>query len=102
MLLAKAATLTTSADMALMMGAQPIFVFLFGRFLGSSDRRTWLAALGLMVGLAGVGIAFWSPGAGSGAHAMLGRAFALTVGVAYGRGRSSPARRQGRSARSER
>ncbi len=33
LLLGKAATLTTSADMALMMGAQPIFVFLFGRFL---------------------------------------------------------------------
>jgi drug/metabolite transporter (DMT)-like permease len=86
MLLAHAATLTTSADMALMMGAQPIFVFLFGRFLGSSDRRTWLAALGLALALAGVGVAFWSPGASSGAHAMLGRAFALTVGVAYGTG----------------
>ena len=47
LLLGKAATLTTSADMALMMGAQPIFVFLFGRFLGSRDRWTWLAALGL-------------------------------------------------------
>ena len=46
LLLGKAATLTTSADMALMMGAQPIFVFLFGRFLGiarSLDvaRRLW-------------------------------------------------------------
>ena len=47
-LLGKAATLTTSADMALMMGAQPIFVFLFGRFLGSRDRWTWLGALGLL------------------------------------------------------
>ena len=37
LLLGKAATLTTSADMALMMGAQPIFVFLFGRFLGSRE-----------------------------------------------------------------
>jgi hypothetical protein len=46
LLLAQAARLTTSADMALMMDAQPIFVFLFGRFLGSRDpldvaRRPW-------------------------------------------------------------
>jgi drug/metabolite transporter (DMT)-like permease len=37
LLLGQAARLTTSADMALMMGAQPIFVFLFGRFF---DRAT--------------------------------------------------------------
>jgi drug/metabolite transporter (DMT)-like permease len=53
LLLGQAARLTTSADMALMMGAQPIFVFLFRRFLGSRDRWTWLAALGLAVGFAG-------------------------------------------------
>jgi drug/metabolite transporter (DMT)-like permease len=86
LLLGKAATLTTSADMALMMGAQPIFVFLFGRFLGSRDRWTWLAALGLAVGFAGVGVAFWSPGAESAGHSVLGRAFALAAGVAYGTG----------------
>lgn len=85
-LLGKAATLTTSADMALMMGAQPIFVYLFGRFLGSRDRWTWLAALGLALGFVGVGVAFWSPGANSGAHSILGRAFALAAGVAYGTG----------------
>src|SRR6202167_5691513 len=73
-LLGKAATLTTSADMALMMGAQPIFVFLFGRFLGSRDRWTWLAALGLALGFVGVAVAFWSPGADSGAHSDLGDA----------------------------
>ena len=85
-LLGKAATLTTSADMALMMGAQPIFVFLFGRLLGSRDRWTWLAGLGLMIGFAGVVVVFWSPGAGSGAHSILGRAFALAAGVSYGTG----------------
>ncbi|HEY1779754.1 MAG TPA: DMT family transporter [Roseiarcus sp.] len=86
-LLAKAATLTTSADMALMMGAQPIFVFLFGRFLGSRDRWTWAAALGLALGFVGVGVAFWSPGAaGSAGHSVLGRAFALAAAVAYGTG----------------
>ena len=86
LLLGKAATLTTSADMALMMGAQPIFVFLFGRFLGSRDRWTWLAAFGLALGFVGVAIAFWSPGAETGAHSVLGRAFALAAGVSYGTG----------------
>jgi drug/metabolite transporter (DMT)-like permease len=86
LLLGKAATLTTSADMALMMGAQPIFVFLFGRFLGSRDRWTWLAALGLTLGFVGVAVAFWSPGADTGAHSILGRAFALAAGVSYGTG----------------
>src|SRR5271163_2804477 len=86
LLLGKAATLTTSADMALMMGAQPIFVFLFGRFLGSRDRWTWLAAFGLALGFVGVAVAFWSPGADSGAHSVPGRAFALAAGVSYGTG----------------
>ena len=86
LLLGQAATLTTSADMALMMGAQPIFVFLFGRFLGSREPWTWLAALGLAIGFAGVGVAFWSPGAEAGAHSVLGRAFALAAGVFYGTG----------------
>jgi drug/metabolite transporter (DMT)-like permease len=86
LLLGKAATLTTSADMALMMGAQPIFVFLFGRFLGSRDRWTWLAAFGLALGFVGVAVAFWSPGADSSAHSVLGRAFALAAGVSYGTG----------------
>jgi drug/metabolite transporter (DMT)-like permease len=86
LLLGKAATLTTSADMALMMGAQPIFVFLFGRFLGSRDRWTWLAALGLTLGFVGVAVAFWSPGADTGAHSILWRAFALAAGVSYGTG----------------
>jgi len=85
LLLGEAAALTTSADMALMMGAQPIFIFLFGRFLGSQDPWTWLAGLGLAIGFAGVAIAFWSPG-GGGAHSALGRALALAAGIFYGAG----------------
>jgi drug/metabolite transporter (DMT)-like permease len=81
LLLGEAATLTTSADVALMMGAQPIFVFLFGRFLGSRDRWTWLAAFGLALGFIGVAVEFWSPGADSGAHSVLGRAVALAAGI---------------------
>ena len=82
--------------MALMMGAQPIFVFLFGRFLGSQDRWTWLAAFGLALGFAGVAVAFWSPGAHSGDHSVLGRAFALAAGISYGTGAiiSEPATRE--------
>jgi drug/metabolite transporter (DMT)-like permease len=72
--------------MALMMGAQPIFVFLFGRFLGSRDRWTWLAALGLALGFAGVAVAFWSPGGHGAAHSLLGRGFALAAGILYGTG----------------
>jgi drug/metabolite transporter (DMT)-like permease len=86
LLLGKAAMLTTSADMALMMGAQPIFVFLFGRFLGSRDRWTWLSAFGLALGFLGVAVAFWSPGADTSAHSVLGRAFALAAGIFYGTG----------------
>ena len=86
LLLGQAATLTTSADMALMMGAQPIFVFLFGRFLGSQDRWTWLAAFGLAIGFAGVAVAFWAPGAHTGDHSVQGRAFALAAGISYGTG----------------
>ena len=50
LLLGKAAKLTTSADMALMMGASPIFVFLMGRFVGSGDRWSSGARSGLRWG----------------------------------------------------
>ena len=86
LLLGKAAMLTTSADMALMIGAQPIFVFLFGRFLGSQERWTWLAAFGLTLGFVGVAVTFWSPGARNGVHSVLGRGLALAAGISYGTG----------------
>ena len=103
LLLGEAAALTTSADMALMMGAGPIFVFLFGRFLGSRDRWTALGALGLALGFAGVGLALWSPGTKpprpiprSDASTRLQRLSATRWA------RSSRAPRRGRSARSGR
>jgi drug/metabolite transporter (DMT)-like permease len=102
LLLGQAATLTTSADMALMMGAQPIFVFLFGRFLGSRDRWTWLAAFGLALGFVGIAVAFWSPGADSGARSVLGRAFALAAGASMEQEQSSQERPREKSALSER
>ncbi len=103
LLLGKAAMLATSADMALMMGAQPIFVFLFGRFLGSGDRWTWLAASGLgarlrwgrrRVLVAGRGSA--APIPSWGGPSPWPRASPME------RARSSPARQRGRLARSGR
>ena len=52
-----AAHLTTSADMALMMGSAPIFTFLIARLLGLGEAWNARAALGLALGLAGVAIA---------------------------------------------
>ena len=87
LLLGDAAALTTSADMALMMGAGPIFVFLFGRFLGSRDRWTALGVLGLALGFAGVGLALWSPGTkASAADPALGRVYALAATFCYAMG----------------
>ena len=53
LLLGKAAQLTTSADMALMMGSAPIFVFLAGRLVGSGDRWSLQGAFGLALGFTG-------------------------------------------------
>jgi drug/metabolite transporter (DMT)-like permease len=43
-----------------------------------------LLPLVFALGFVGVAVAFWSPGADSGAHSVLGRAFALAAGVFYG------------------
>jgi drug/metabolite transporter (DMT)-like permease len=102
LLLGKAATLTTSADMALMMGAQPIFVFLFGRFLGSQERWAWLAAFGLALGFVGVAVTSGrrvrkrTPTPSSGGASRWRRASLME------QARSSPAPQRGRSAQSER
>ncbi len=88
LLLGVAASMTTSSDMALMMGALPIFVFFVGRFLGSGDRWTLLGAIGLALGFAGVGLALWAPGAHVATlpHAAAGRAFALAAACFYALG----------------
>ena|SRR5271165_2605054 len=85
LLLGKAAQMTTSADMALMMGASPIFVFLAGRFVRSGDRWTVAGAFGLALGFAGVGLALWSPTAPTvaAAHPAEGRALALLATFCY-------------------
>ncbi len=83
LLLGEAAQMTTSADMALMMGASPIFVFLAARFVRSGDRWTLVAALGLALGFAGVGLALWSPTAPAAVHPAEGRALALLAAFCY-------------------
>ncbi|RBP04186.1 EamA-like transporter family protein [Roseiarcus fermentans] len=85
LLLGVAARLTTSADMALMMGVAPIFVFVAGRFAPSGDRWTLLGAFGLAVGFAGLGLALAAPAAAAagGGSAIEGRAFALAAAFCY-------------------
>jgi drug/metabolite transporter (DMT)-like permease len=88
LLLGRAAQLTTSADMALMMGSAPIFVFLAGRFVGPGDRWTLASAFGLGLGFAGVGLVLWSPTARTAAAAnpIEGRAIALMATFGYAMG----------------
>jgi drug/metabolite transporter (DMT)-like permease len=88
LLLGKAAQLTTSADLALMMGSAPMFVFLAGRFVGSSDRWTLEAAFGLALGFVGVGLVLGSPAmrTASAANPFAGRAIALMATFGYAMG----------------
>ena len=85
-----AAHMTTSADMALMMGAMPIFTFVLARVLGLNEVWNMRAALGLAVGLAGVAISLASPLAVAGAAAEaapgLGRALSLLGALGFAAG----------------
>lgn len=81
LLLGKAEKLASSADMALIMGASPIFVFLVGRFVGPGDRWSLRGALGLALGFARVSLALLSP---------VGQTAAAPNPVEGGRSRSQP------------
>ena len=85
-----AARMTTSADMALMMGAMPIFTFVLARLLGLNEVWNGRAALGLAIGLAGVAISLASPLAAAGATADaapgLGRALSLLGALGFAGG----------------
>jgi drug/metabolite transporter (DMT)-like permease len=84
LLLGRAAKLTGSADMAVMMAAAPIFVFVIGRFLRSGDRWTLPGALGLALGFLGVGFALWAPSSQTAAASPVeGRALALAAAFCY-------------------
>ena len=61
LLLGAAARLTSSADMALMMGGVPIFTFLLARLFGLGEVWNARAALGLALGLVGVVVSLGSP-----------------------------------------
>ena len=79
-----AAHLITSADMALMMGAAPIFTVVLARLFGLAEVWNARAAAGLALGLAGVALSLGWPFAGGGeAGAGLGRALALVAALGY-------------------
>jgi drug/metabolite transporter (DMT)-like permease len=82
LLLSAAVRQTTSGDLALMMGAAPIFAFVFARLIGEGEAWTWSAALGLGLGLTGVAIAVSGPGA-HGASNFTGRAEGLAAAACY-------------------
>ena len=83
-----AAHMTTSADMALMMGGVPIFTAVIARIFRLDEVWNGRAALGLALGLAGVAISLASPLGAAGASAAaaspgLGRALSLLGAFGY-------------------
>jgi len=88
LLIAEAARLTTSADLALMMGGVPILSFGLSRMFGLGEVWSARAALGLALGFAGVALSIGSPLAvgEAYAHAGWGRALALLAALGYGAG----------------
>jgi drug/metabolite transporter (DMT)-like permease len=84
-----AAHLTTSADMALMMGGVPIFTFVIARVFSLGEVWNARAALGLALGLVGVAISLASPLGSAAATASapgFGRALALLAALGYATG----------------
>ncbi len=85
-LLGEAARLTTSADLALMMGGAPIFVFVASRLLGLGEPWSLRAAVGLALGFAGVAVSLGFPFAAEShqyPHAGWGRALGLLAAFGY-------------------
>ena len=87
LLLGAAARLTTSADLALMMGAAPISTILISRALSLGEVWNARAAAGLALGLVGVAISIGSPVAAElYPHANWGRALGLVAAIGYAMG----------------
>ena len=89
LLLGVAAHLTTSADMALMMGGAPIFTFLIARLFGLGEAWNPRAALGLALGLVGVVVSLGAPLAAAAPAAGepgLGRALAALAALGFAAG----------------
>ena len=90
-LMGDAARRIGSGDLALMMGAAPIFAFALSRWFGEGPRWTVLSMLGLALGLVGVAVCVGLPQAGA---SFLGRgegllaAFGYALGATLSRGAS--------------
>ena len=78
-LLGDAARRVSSGDLALMMGAAPIFAFVLSRLLGDGPPWTAASALGLGLGLVGVAVCVGGPGSGS----LIGRAEGFVAAFFY-------------------
>ena len=90
LLLGDAARRVSSGDLALMMGAAPIFAFLLSRALGEGPRWSAASAAGLALGLIGVAICVGGPGGGSLFGKLEGfcAAFCYAAGATISRGAS--------------
>ena len=90
LLFGAAAHLTTSADMALMMGGVPIFTFVIARLFAMGEVWNARAASGLACGLIGVAVSLASPldsvAAATASAPGLGRAMALLGALGYATG----------------
>lgn len=83
-----AGKLTSSIDMALMMGAAPLITFLLGRIIPPTEAWSRQAALGMLLGFAGVALAL-SPSMSGGETQdgeWLGRICALAAAAGYAGG----------------
>ena len=92
LIIGDAAHRVSSGDLALLMGAQPIFAFVLTRVLGQGGAWSPAAAFGLLCGLTGVAVAVGAPGAGDVTGRLEGLASALCY--AFGATISRPASRQ--------
>ncbi len=81
-----AAHLTTSADLALMMGGVPIFTFVIARLFGLGEVWNARAALGLALGLLGLVVSLGAAHSPSASEPGLGRALALLAALGYATG----------------
>jgi len=89
LMLGFAGHLTTSVDMALMMGAAPLLTFFMGRFVPPAEPWSGWAALGLGVGFLGVAVALSPPIAVEGSVTpaeWVGRLCALLAAAGYAAG----------------
>ena len=89
LLLGAAARLTTSADLALMMGGAPIFTFIVAWMRGQEERFSARKAIGLALGLAGVAVSLgFSAATGPAAYPLAGwgRGLALLAALGYATG----------------